>query len=107
MSVMVNYTAAQYQAKITELEGYYSQLENHLSTMENLKNSMFDFWNDANAQEAGQSLAAEIRQVRNAMDRTSDMLTFYKSAVEKLDGANINVTSLLQDALSLLSGLGI
>lgn len=107
MSFTVRYTKAQYTAKISELEGYYSQLESHLSTMENLKEQMYQFWDDENARTTGTALASEIRQVKNSMDRTKDMLTFYKSAIEKLDGANIAVGSTISDALGILGKLGI
>ena len=107
MSIMINYTKSQYLAKITELEGYYGQLEQHLGRMEDYKKQMFDFWNDQNAQDAGNVLTIEIRQVRNAMDRTADLLTFYKSAVEKMGGAGSTAKAILEDALSVLGGLGI
>ena len=107
MSIVVNYTKAQYVAKITELEGYYRSLESHLARMEELKSQMFNFWDDENARKTGEILAIEIRQVRNAMTRTSDLLTFFKSTVEKLDGANLNVGNVLSDALGILGGLGI
>ena len=105
--MMINYTKAQYQAKITELEGQYAQLVQHLERMEELKKQMFDFWNDPNAEKTGEILAIQIRQVKNAMDRTQDLLGFYKSTVEKLDGAGGVVGGLLSQALSILSGTGI
>lgn len=107
MAFTVKYTKAQYTAKISELESYYSQLETHLNTMEGLKDQMYQFWDDANARETGNALTTEIRQVRNAMDRTNDMLTFYKSAVDKLDGANLSVGGTITDALGILGKIGI
>lgn len=107
MSVTIKYTKAQYQAKITELEGYYALLEQHLSSMENLKESMFQFWEDENARTTGMILNGEIEQVKKAMTRTSDLLIFYKSSVEKLSGADASVRDLLGDALSIITGLSI
>lgn len=107
MAFIVRYTKAQYQTKITELQGYYSQLESHLSTMEGLKEQMYQFWDDENARTTGTALASEIRQVKNAMDRTKDMLSFYKGAIEQLDAANISVGSTITEALGILGKLGI
>ncbi len=107
MAFTVKYTKSQYAAKITELDGYYSRLVSHLSTMEGLKEQMYQFWDDENARTTGTALASEIRQVKNAMERTNDMLIFYKSAIEKLDGANISVGSSVSDALSALGKIGI
>lgn len=106
MAFTLKFSKSQYMAKISELEGYYAQLEQHLARMEELKSEMFNFWDDPNAQTAGQVLAIQIRSVRSAMDRTSDMLNFYKSAVEKLGGTDSAVKDLISDALNLLSGLG-
>ena len=102
MNVVIHYTKAQYTAKITELEGYLAQLETHLSRMEGLKEKMYTFWDDDNARTAGLVLSNEIRDVKNAMDTTQEMLTFYKSAVEKLEGANIGVSDMLGELLALL-----
>lgn len=107
MSIMVSYTKAQYEAKITELDGYRKMLENHYQTMDGLRSKIAEFWDDENARTAAQALQIQMRQVRNAMDRTDDMLTFYRSSVQKLDGANLGVGSMLQDALGVLGGLGI
>lgn len=100
---VVKYTKAQYQAKITELEGYYNQLDQHVARMQDLKSKMFSFWEDANAQTAGQILAAQIRDVQKTMDRTNATINFYKSAIDQLDGANFSVGDILKDALSVLS----
>jgi hypothetical protein len=72
--------------------------------MEGYKEQMYSFWDDENARLTGEVLATEIRQVRSAMDRTKDLLIFYQSAIDKLGGANIGVTSLIQDALGILGG---
>lgn len=105
MALIVKYSQAQYQAKITELEGYYNQLSQHLATMQDLKNQMYTFWEDENAQKAGQVLAEEIRHVTTTMDRTHETIAFYKSSIEKLDGVNVDVGGLFQDALSVLGTL--
>lgn len=107
MAFMVNYTQAQYQAKIAELGGYHNQLQTHLETMEGFREKMYQFWDDENARTTGEMLAIQIRQVRNAMDRTSDMINFYTRSVEKLDGVNIDVGETILEAIGILSGLGI
>ena len=103
MSILVKYSKAQYLAKIAEIEGYHNQLKVHLERMQELKEHMFTFWNDPNAQKAGMLLANEIRAVQNAMDRTNATLSFYKTTVEKLDGADISAKELLEEAIGLLS----
>ena len=70
--------------------------------MEALKEKIYTFWDDANAQQAGIALNKQIRDVKNAMDTTYELLTFYKTAVEKLEGANIQVSDILGDIFGLL-----
>ena len=101
--ISVKYTKAQYQAKITEIEGYYNQLEQHLARMQELKSQIFNFWNDANAQTTSQVLAAQIRNVQTAMDRTYDTITLHKSAIDGLDGVNFEVSDILKDAIGMLN----
>lgn len=43
MPVVLKYTKAQYQAKISELENYLAQLKDHRQKMAELKESMFNF----------------------------------------------------------------
>lgn len=105
--ITVRYTKAQYMARITELEGYHGQLQQHLEKLEELREQVFVFWEDANAEKIGKILDIQIRQVQNSMDRTHDLLIFYKFAVEKLDGANLDVGQVLESALGTLAGLGI
>ena len=105
MAFLLSYSKAEYQAKITELEGYYAQLSQHLERMEQLKSEMFNYWNDEAARKAGLILSSEIRSVRSTMDSTSDMINFYKSAVEKFDGTNASIQDLLDEASFVVGGL--
>ena len=105
--ITVRYTKAQYMARITELEGYHGQLQQHLEKLEELREQVFDFWEDANAEKIGKILDIQIRQVQNSMDRTHDLLIFYKSAVEKLDGANLDVGQEKKKTQNKKNGLGI
>lgn len=105
MSLIIKYTQAQYKAKITELEGYESELESHLEKLKDLRSQMFNFWEDQNAQEVGNVLNLEIRSVERMMAQTKDSLRFYRSSVDKLSGADVSAASMIKDALGLLSGL--
>ena len=45
--ITVRYTKAQYMARITELEGYHGQLQQHLEKLEELREQVFVFWESA------------------------------------------------------------
>ena len=102
MALTIKYTKGQYLAKLTELENYYSQLDTHLTRLKELKDQMYNFWDDSNAQKTGLILSQQIRYVQTTMDHVNYAITLYKSTVEKLDGANLNVGDILDTVLSLL-----
>lgn len=101
---VIKYTKAQYNAKIGELEGFSRRLESHLDRLEGFKSEMYEFWTDDNARAVADALTSEIRAVRNSMEQVESYLGFYKSCVEKLEGADSNVLSTIGDAISLLNG---
>ena len=105
MSIIINYTKKDYLAKIAELEGYYDLLSTHLDTLNGYKSQMFNFWNDPDAQKTGTILNSMIHRVERTMNQTSEMLTFYKAAVEKFGGTSTTTDELLEKALGLLGGL--
>ena len=107
MPVILKYTKAQYDAKITELQGYLNELKDHREKMVGLREQMYNFWDDPNARKAGEALNIQIRQGDNSMARTNDMLIFYQKSVEKLGGADSAVSGLLGDAISILGSLGV
>lgn len=102
MAFSIVYTKGQYLAKISELEGYYDKLNQHLERMQALKSEMYNFWEDANAQKTGLILTSEIRHVQNSMDRVHDSLSFYKSTIEKLDGTNQAIGDFLEEVIGFL-----
>lgn len=104
MSVIINYTKKDYDAKITELQGYYDTLEKHLEKMNALKSQIFDFWNDENARKTGTILARMIQSVEFTMNQTNDALIFYRTCVDKFTGVNATIDDLLGQALQTVIG---
>lgn len=102
MPFSILYDKVVYTDKISELEGYYSQLQGHLSTLEGYKEQMYQFWEDDKARTTGEALASMIRQVKNSMDSTQNMLNFYKRTVEKFDGTEKAIDESLQDVFGIL-----
>lgn len=105
MSVIINYTTAEYEAKITELEGYYNQLTQHYQRMVALKDKMYTFWDDDNARKTGQILEAKIRLVQTAMDTTQSTLNQYRNAVAELKKTNGVISDTLEKLLFGIVGL--
>lgn len=106
MSVIINYTKKDYDAKITELQGYYDLLSSHLEKLNGLKGQIFDFWNDENARKTAQTLTRMINNVEFTMNQTSETLIFYRTCVDKLSGTNASISDLLGEAFQVLGTLG-
>lgn len=104
--IIINYTKLQYQEKINALNSSKGRLENHLGLMRDLRTQLPKFWNDPNAQQTGKVLDLMIDATQGAHTRTNDLLSFYQNAVDDLDASGNFGSEAIQDALSLLAGLG-
>lgn len=104
---IMKYSKNQYSGKLKEIQVCYDRLKMHLERMEELKGDMGSFWHDEQARKAGELLTVEIRQVRNAMERTQDMLQFYTGAIESLTDVGEEALSDISSVLNVVDGLGI
>ena len=104
---VIKYSKSVYEQKLVTMEGYLSQLESSLDNLQNLKESMFQFWSDDRAREAAELLNEEIRQVRNAHRRTQDFITQYKSVITYMEGSDDAIGDLMEGASSALEMLGL
>lgn len=99
----LKYEQSQYEAKFSELEGYFKLLSEHKDRMETLRSQMYDFWNDKNTQKVAEVLLEQIHQVENAMDRTKEMMIFYSKTVNIMGGASSAIQTELDNALKILN----
>jgi len=103
--IIVKYTKAQYEAKITQIEGHLNQLAQKKERLIELRDQLVAFWDDDNSPKVYQCLNTIIGNVNNTMTRAEDVLIGLRALVQKLDGTNIDVGSMLGEALSALSSL--
>lgn len=104
-AIVLKYSKQEYQNKITELEGYYAQLENHLARLEALKTQMFEFWDDEKARRAGIALQEIILKVRNQLNYTNMTLSTFNNCVGDMDQTMTLVGSDLEQAISAVTSL--
>jgi hypothetical protein len=106
-NVIVKYTKSQYTAKIAELQGCITRLQSHLTTLENLKSQVRNFWDDPQTPDYLKQLTTAIVGVRNAMDRTTKLLHEYNGMVEEMGGVTAMTTGIVDDIAGVIGGLGI
>ena len=102
MSVIVNYAKKDYDAKITQLEGYNNLLNEHLGKMRELKGQIKEFWSDDNTETTVMILHEMILKTERTMDDVKENLIFYRSIVDKLEGVNNSSKGVLEEALGFL-----
>lgn len=94
------------RAKLSAIEELYNQLSNHLTKMEELEKQVGNFWKDEHARTTVQILNSEIERVRYAMQRTKDMINFYKKTIGNLNAVNTTMDKELDDALKIVNSVG-
>ncbi len=97
------YDKIQYERRITQLEGYNRQLNQHLSTLEGYKKEIGNFWNDSEADEARKLIDINIQKIMLASERVEKVITASKGCVEVLDEAKGKAKEQLDDAISKIS----
>lgn len=103
-AVLVKYNQNQYNAKITELEGYYTRLSTYLDRMVELKEQIFDFWQDEDGRKAAIALQLQIESTQTTMDQLMGSINSYKTIVAELDVTKTQVSGDVDAAIQALGG---
>lgn len=95
---ILKYSAGTYQRKISALDGYYSQLLNHLEALTTLQNQMKEFWDgsESSAQYVG-LIGDKINEVKNRMDDCKNTNIQYQQVVDDLANAGSTVDNIVSD----------
>lgn len=102
---LFNYSKSEYETKISELEALISRLNEHLTTLRNLRSQVPQFWDDENAQETSRALDTTISKVEREMSTAESLARTFRTAVESLDSSKDVVKNLVSDAMGILSGV--
>ena len=95
---VLKYSAGTYQRKISALDGYYSQLLNHLDALTTLQDQMKEFWDgsESSAQYVG-LIGDKINEVKNRMDDCKNTNIQYQQVVDDLANAGSTVDNIVSD----------
>ena len=105
MSVVFNYTKAEYESKIASLEAYVSQLESLLSDFESKKSEITNFWDDAEAYSYQDTINTNIRACKTAIFNTNTTITQLKETVSKMEATKNAVNEAIDEAKVVASAL--
>lgn len=101
----LKYEKKLYQEKITEMEGYRTQLNSHFDKLQSLKARISTFCNDSNGETMTQTIEKASEQVKASSERVDKVITACKNSIEVLDNSKLNASGILEDALGLLNGI--
>lgn len=105
--MILKYSKAIYDSKISELESYSAQLDTHRSELEGYRERLRDIWNDEQGQRYYELLSDQIRAVKNASSRVTDLRRIYENASADLERQRSVTGDLLDEAKSILDVLNI
>ncbi len=108
--MIIKYTKAVYEQKISTLEGHVKELEGHLNTLEGYKNQISSFWEGETAAKWVNVIGEEILHVRNSMNECNNLRNTYQGIVDDLSKTTTAIDEVVDDvtsAVKVVIGLGI
>ena len=101
-NIVLNYSRNYYEQKISALENYSRQLEQHLNTLDTLKGKIKDFWKDDDAITYMKTLNAQIGSVRTAQDMVNTLRATYAGLQQEIKKTKAKVTIDITDISGML-----
>ena len=102
-NIVLNYNRGYYEQKISAMESYGKQLEQHLNTLDNLKGKIKDFWQDDDAATYLKNLTMQISSVRGAQGLVDSLRTTYTELQQQIKETKDKVTIDVTDISGMLS----
>ena len=101
-NIVLNYSRNYYEQKISALENYSRQLEQHLNTLDTLKGKIKDFWKDDDAVTYTKPLNTQIGSVRTAQDMVNTLRATYAGLQQEIKKTKAKVTIDIADISGML-----
>lgn len=106
-NIIVRYSKAQYQEKISRLDGCVKKLDTHLSTMEALRDQFKQVWDDDVAMQYYEQIKVQIQAVKNAHEATNRQIDMWQEVIREMEESTANSAKSIEDIRSLIGALGI
>jgi len=106
-NLVLNYSANVYQKKLNALEGYASQLNTHLSSLESLRDRLPDVWDDDQSAEYYKVISNQILKVKDAMQTVADLKVNYQGVIDDMKKSSSSVDDIISDiktAINMVAG---
>ena len=101
------FSREQYEEKVEALENIAKELDFRLSSLEQLRGEICEFWKDEKAIKYTEILNNEITKVKNQQERVARMKNLYQNISTDLTQSEAKVEGLLDAASTALNMLGI
>lgn len=94
-----------YERKLSDMEGYNKDLNNHLSTLEGLRDKIKTFWDDENAEKNIRLIETSISKVKESSDRVQKIIDACKGTIEILDDSKVSASEIIDQAINAVASV--
>lgn len=101
----LKYEKKLYEDKITEMEGYRTQLNAHFDKLQALKARISTFCNDSNGEKMTRTIEKASEKVQASSERVDKVITACKNSIEILEQNKMQASESLEKAIGLLDGI--
>ena len=103
--MIIKYTKAVYEQKISTLEGDVKELEGHLNTLEGFKNQIPNFWEGETAAKWVNVIGEEILHVNRAMQECKNLRHTYQGIVDDLSKTTTAIDEVVDDVTAAVKAV--
>lgn len=98
-------SSSKYEARITMLEGYVSDLQALVLEYESLKNSVTDFIDGDQVEIMKTDVDRNIKRINTAIEAAQASIAAVRHTMTTMDNAGQNLTTLIQDSIEIANTL--
>ncbi len=103
--MIIKYTKAVYEQKISTLEGDVKELEGHLNTLEGFKTQISSFWEGETAAKWVTVIGEEINHVRSSMQECNNLRHTYQGIVDDLSKTTTAIDEVVDDVTAAVKAV--
>ena len=103
--IVIKFQKSIYDSKINELNGYATELDSRLATLEAYKSEIPGFWGDNTGEKYVQMIDKQIQQIRVTRQSIQDLSTLYDNLKQALDNAQNTVSDKVDELTGIVGAL--
>lgn len=103
--IIIKFQKSVYDEKISVLQGYATELDNHLNILKGYKGAIPGFWNDETGKDFERVIDEQINQLTVARQRVEDLSHLYDNLKSTLDKSRNVVKEKVDEITGIVGAL--